>query len=177
LATAPMDGTYQPPLRIQQSSPPPPRPLLFFRLWSMPVCTGARREHPRRPLPLPRPGAATALRPAERFGFPAIGCTPLHVLACLIILSGTLSGCAAYSAYRKCGSGGCPGDARITAEVRALLTQQPALQPPNQVYVQTLDGVVYLTGLVATDLHGDTAESAAHEASGVSRIVNTIALN
>jgi osmotically-inducible protein OsmY len=56
------------------------------------------------------------------------------------------------------------------------LTQQPALQPPNQVYVQTLDGVVYLTGQVATDLQRDTAESAAHEASGVSRIVNTIAL-
>jgi osmotically-inducible protein OsmY len=104
------------------------------------------------------------------------GCTPLQVLACLIILSGILSGCAAYSAYRKCGSGGCPGDAKITAEVRALLTQQPALQPPNQIYVQTLDGVVYLTGQVATDLQRDSAGAVAHEANGVSRIMNTIAL-
>ena len=103
-------------------------------------------------------------------------CTPLHVLACLIVLSGTLSGCGAYSAYRKCGSGGCPGDAKITAEVRALLTQQPALQPPNQVYVQTLDGVVYLTGQVATDLQRDSAEAIAREASDVSRVMNTIAL-
>jgi osmotically-inducible protein OsmY len=56
------------------------------------------------------------------------------------------------------------------------LTQQPALQPPNQVYVQTLDSVVYLTGQVATDLQRDSAEAVAHEASGGSRIVNTIAL-
>jgi osmotically-inducible protein OsmY len=103
-------------------------------------------------------------------------CKPLCVLAFVIILAGTLPGCAAYSAYRKCESRGCPGDARITAEVRALLNQHPTLRPPNQVYVQTLDGVVYLTGQVATDLQRDTAESAAHEATGVSRVINTIAL-
>ena len=101
---------------------------------------------------------------------------PLYFLAFFIILTGTLPGCAAYSAYSKCGSRGCPGDATLTAEVRALLNQHPALGPPNQVYVQTLDRVVYLTGRVATDLQRDTAESVAHEATGVSRVVNTIAL-
>jgi osmotically-inducible protein OsmY len=101
---------------------------------------------------------------------------PLYVLAFVIILTGTLPGCATYSAYRKCGSRGCPGDAKITAEVRALLNQHPALGPPNQVYVHTLDRVVYLTGQVATDLQRDTAESAAREATGASRVVNTIAL-
>jgi osmotically-inducible protein OsmY len=99
-------------------------------------------------------------------------CKPLYVLAFVIVLTGTLPGCAAYSAYRKCGSRGCPGDAKITAEVRSLLNQHPA----NQVYVQTLDGVVYLTGQVATDVQRDTAESAAHEATGVERVINTIAL-
>ncbi len=85
--------------------------------------------------------------------------TPLHVVACLIILTDTLTGCGAYSAYRKCGFAGCPGDAKITAEVRALLNQHPVLGPPNQVYVQTLDGVVYLTGQVATDLQRESAEA------------------
>jgi osmotically-inducible protein OsmY len=103
--------------------------------------------------------------------------TPLPVVASLIILSDTLSGCAVYSAYRKCGSGGCPGDAKLTAEVRALLNQHPALGPPNQVYVQTLDGVVYLTGQVATDLQRESAEAVTHEAPGVSRVINTIALS
>ena len=101
---------------------------------------------------------------------------PLHVVACLIILTATLTGCGVYSAYSKCGSGGCPGDAKVTAEVRALLNQHPALGPPNQIYVQTLDGVVYLTGQVATDLQRDSAEAVAHEAPGVSRVMNTIAL-
>jgi osmotically-inducible protein OsmY len=103
-------------------------------------------------------------------------CKPLYVLAFVIILTGTLPGCVAYNAYRKCGSLGCPGDAKITAEVRSLLNQHPALGPPNQVYVQTLDGVVYLTGQVATDLQRDNAESAAHEATSVRRVINTIAL-
>ena len=103
-------------------------------------------------------------------------CKPLCVLAFVVILTGTLPGCAAYSAYRECGARGCPGDAGITAAVRALLNQHPALGPPNQVYVQTLDGVVYLTGQVATDLQRDSAESATHEATGVSRVINTIAL-
>jgi osmotically-inducible protein OsmY len=101
---------------------------------------------------------------------------PFHLLAIAIIVTGTLPGCAAYSAYRKCGSRGCPGDAKITAEVRTQLNRHPALRPPNQVYVQTLDGVVYLTGQVATDLQRDSAESAAHDATDVSRVVNTIAL-
>ena len=103
-------------------------------------------------------------------------CKPRSVLAFVIILAGTLPGCAAYRAYKKCGPSGCPGDGKITAEVLALLNQHPALAPPNQIYVQTLDRVVYLTGQVATDLQRETAESVAHEASGVSRVVNTIAL-
>jgi osmotically-inducible protein OsmY len=106
----------------------------------------------------------------------SIASKPLYVLALVIILAGTLPGCAAYRAYTKCGSGGCPGDAKITAEVRALLNQHPALGPPNQIYVHTLDRVVYLTGQTATDLQRDTAESVAREATGLSRVVNTIAL-
>jgi len=101
---------------------------------------------------------------------------PCCVLVFVIVLAVILPGCAAYSAYSKCGPSGCPGDGEITVEVQALLNQHPALGPPNQIYVRTLDRVVYLTGQVATDLQRETAESVAHEASGVSRVVNTIAL-
>jgi len=104
-------------------------------------------------------------------------CKLFCVLALAVIQTAALPGCAAYHAYRKCGSGGCPGDASITAEVRALLDQHPALGPPNQVYVQTLDRVVYLTGQVATDLQREIAASTAREAPGVHEVVNTIALN
>ena len=85
-------------------------------------------------------------------------------------------GCAVYHAYRTCGHGGCPGDAQITAEVYARLATHPVLRAPNQVYVQTLAGVVYLSGQVATDLQRDIAATAARESPGVQRVVDSIAL-
>jgi len=98
-------------------------------------------------------------------------------LAFLLILTGTVPGCTAYTAYRQCGFGGCPGDAKIAADVRALFAQHPALEPPNLIDVQALDHVVYLYGLVDTDLERQMAESVALEAPGVARVVNSISLS
>jgi osmotically-inducible protein OsmY len=44
------------------------------------------------------------------------------------------------------------------------------------VYVQTLDGVVYLSGQVMTPLQRTEAEDVARQAAGVKRVVNTISL-
>jgi osmotically-inducible protein OsmY len=91
-----------------------------------------------------------------------------------LVLTGALPGCATYT---KCGFGGCPGDADITAQVHALFDQYPALEPPNLLEVQTLDHVVYLTGVVDTDLERQMAESVAHEAKGVRKVINSIGLS
>jgi len=88
-----------------------------------------------------------------------------------------LSACTGYQAYRKCGWHGCPADESITTQVRSLLGQHPALGPPNHVYVQTADGVVFLSGQVATDLQRETAEAVTREAPGVREVVNSIALS
>ena len=98
----------------------------------------------------------------------------LLALAFILVLTGALPGCAA---YRECGFGGCPGDAEITAEVRALFDQHPALEPPNLLEVQTLDHVVYLNGVVDTDTQRLMAESVAHQAEGVAKVVNSIGLS
>jgi osmotically-inducible protein OsmY len=98
----------------------------------------------------------------------------VYALAFALVLTGTLPGCAA---YKKCGFAGCPGDAEITAQVRALFDQYPVLKPPNLLEVQTLDHVVYLNGVVDTDLERQMAESVAHEAKGVARVVNSIGLS
>jgi osmotically-inducible protein OsmY len=98
----------------------------------------------------------------------------LYALAFALTLTGALSGCAA---YRKCGFAGCPDDARITADVQALFSQHPALEPPNLLRVQTLDHVVYLNGLVDTDLELQMAESVARQVTGVSKVVNSIGLS
>jgi osmotically-inducible protein OsmY len=97
-----------------------------------------------------------------------------HALALALVLTAALAGCAAYT---KCGIGGCPGDAKISAEVQALFGEHPALEPPNLLHVQTLDRVVYLTGLVDTDLERQMAESVALQAAGVARVVNSIGLS
>ena len=89
------------------------------------------------------------------------------------MLTGALPACAA---YRKCGFAGCPGDAKITADVRVLIEHYPALNPPNSVRVQTLDHVVYLTGEVNTDLERAMADSVALAVAGVTRVVNSISL-
>jgi len=89
------------------------------------------------------------------------------------ILAAGLPGCAA---YRTCGFSGCAGDAKITADVRAQFDQHPALEPPNLIDVQTVDHVVYLHGLVDTDLERSMAESVALDTPGVARVVNSIAI-
>jgi osmotically-inducible protein OsmY len=97
-------------------------------------------------------------------------------LLALVTLGTLLPGCAAYDAYRACGLHGCPADRQVDAAVRALLAQHPALGPPNQIYVQTLQGVVYLSGQVATGLQRDTAVQVAAAAPGARRVVDSIAL-
>jgi osmotically-inducible protein OsmY len=95
-------------------------------------------------------------------------------LSFALVVAAALSGCAV---YRKCGFRGCPGDANLTAEVRAQLDQYPALEAPNTVRVQALDRVVYLYGQVDTDLERQLAESIAREAGGGARVVDSIAIS
>jgi osmotically-inducible protein OsmY len=89
------------------------------------------------------------------------------------ILISALSGCAT---YKKCGFKGCAGDQAISAAVEATLRDYPALEAPNVIHVQTIDHVVYLYGQVNTDLQRLTAQDAALSVPGVSRVVNSIAL-
>jgi osmotically-inducible protein OsmY len=98
----------------------------------------------------------------------------LHSLPLALVLTGALPGCAA---YRHCGLRGCPGDANISAAVETQLARYPALQGINSVRVQTLDRVVYLYGLVDTELERELAESVAINATDGARVVNSIAVN
>ena len=88
-----------------------------------------------------------------------------------LLLAAALPGCAA---YEKCGFGGCPGDAEISAAVRAQFSQHPGAAPPGAVNVQTLDGVVYLYGVVDTDLMREQAGEIALQAPHVKKVVNSL---
>jgi len=97
-------------------------------------------------------------------------------LAFILLCTGTLAvqGCVSSP---QCASEECKNDAKITADVKAKLKEYRELGGPNIVYVETRDGVVYLTGQVTTDLQRDTAESVAGKVPGVARVVNSIALS
>ena len=97
------------------------------------------------------------------------------LLALVIAVTADLGGCATLDTWRKCGSG-CPGDAEISAAVRARLDQHTELLAPNRLYVSTLDGVVYLSGEVATDLQRLDALEIARATPGVPRVVDLISL-
>jgi osmotically-inducible protein OsmY len=90
-------------------------------------------------------------------------------LALAVTLTGALPGCAT---YEKCGLKGCPGDAKITADVQAQLEQHKEIG--TFVEVQTVNGVVYLNGRVADGLIRTTAESVANQTPGVAKVVDNI---
>src|SRR5271169_66428 len=94
-------------------------------------------------------------------------------LTAALIAAFAMPGCAA---FEKCGFQGCPGDAKIAADVNAAFTHHAELQPPNLIDVQTIDGVVYLYGMVDTDYQFQMAEFVAHQVPGVTKVVNSIGL-
>jgi osmotically-inducible protein OsmY len=98
------------------------------------------------------------------------------LLPLVVLLTAALAGCAAYREARNCGYNGCPADAHITAEVKAQFNRHTELKPPNLLYVETLSGVVYLSGAVATELQRETAVQVARQVPDVSHVVNNIAL-
>lgn len=82
-----------------------------------------------------------------------------------------VAGCTGFG---KCGLRECPADARISDDVRSLLTQSPALGPPNLISIQTVQGVVYLRGVVSTPYQVAEAASIADRAPGVTRVENLL---
>jgi osmotically-inducible protein OsmY len=91
-------------------------------------------------------------------------------------MTGAVSGCALYDTYEKCGFRGCPGDAKITAEVQSQLSQCWFLES-YAIRVQTWNHVVFLDGVVVSGLEIDTAESIARKVPDVTRVVNSIVVS
>ena len=95
---------------------------------------------------------------------------PVYSLACVLALAGAVSGCATESSGEKM------TDERITAELQSRLDKIADLGPPHSIVVQTREHVVYLNGEVDTGLEKRMAESIAMQITGVSQVVNGIAV-
>jgi osmotically-inducible protein OsmY len=99
---------------------------------------------------------------------------PIYTIALASMLAAALSGCAD---FRLGGSQIDTADANITADVEARLNQMTDLGPPGAIAVQTVNHVVYLNGIVDVGFEKRSAEAAAREASGVTNVVNNIAVS
>ena len=88
-----------------------------------------------------------------------------------LTLASALSGCAVFPH-----SSNSPADQKITADVESRIEQHAELNAPSMIGVQTINGIVYLTGTVATGLQRADAESVASEVPGVDKVVNSIAI-
>lgn len=91
----------------------------------------------------------------------------------MLCLAAALGGCATFG---PCGAE-CRGDAKINAEVRDLLSANPALGAPNLIDVQTVRGVVYLRGVVSTPYQIEEAGSVAAQAPGARRVQNFLTID
>jgi osmotically-inducible protein OsmY len=92
----------------------------------------------------------------------------------LMLTLAALDGCAGLGG--KCDDPACAQDADITARVKQAVFADRAMRAPNQITVATRDGVVYLSGQVATDLQKDQAESYARSVKGVEDVVNSLSV-
>ncbi len=92
----------------------------------------------------------------------------------MVFAAAASAGCAAFG---TCGFGGCPEDAKLSADVWAALKLYPEAQPPNLIRVQSSNHVVFLRGQVDTDTERLSLESAARAAAGDARVVDLINLS
>jgi osmotically-inducible protein OsmY len=97
--------------------------------------------------------------------------TRLHALTLALLLAAGLSGCVGFG---KCDPASCTGDKKITADVYALIKEHSEFGAPGTIRVQTINGVVYLNGLVETDFYRRTAESLVMRVANVKDVVNSL---
>jgi osmotically-inducible protein OsmY len=93
----------------------------------------------------------------------------LYALIGTFILAAALPGCAVFPK-----SFDPAADKAITADVKSRLARDPEFITPGLIDVQTVNGVVYLSGTVGTSLQQQDAENAALQANNVVQVVNSL---
>jgi osmotically-inducible protein OsmY len=95
----------------------------------------------------------------------------LSAAAFMVIFAAGFSGCALFP---KCSPENCATDAQINADVSALFSQHPELGAPAALHIQTINGVVYLSGAVDTEFEVRNAEAIARQVANVKDVENNL---
>jgi Flp pilus assembly secretin CpaC len=88
-----------------------------------------------------------------------------------MILLSSFSGCAVFD---KCAPENCSIDKQITQDANEVLAQHREFGPPGTVHVQTINGVVYLTGTVNSDFEIRNSESIVRQVANVKDVENNL---
>ena len=91
-----------------------------------------------------------------------------------LVAASAFCGCATYGDSSRCRDATCAEEARVTTEVERRIREQRDLNPPNQIYAQTVGGTVYLSGQVTTDVQRYEAERIAQQVGGVRHLVDML---
>jgi osmotically-inducible protein OsmY len=97
--------------------------------------------------------------------------TRLYALTLTWLLAAGLSGCVGFG---RCDPANCIGDKQITADVNALVKEHRELGAPAAFNVQTINGIVYLNGIVETDMERRSFESLVMQVPNVKDVVNSL---
>ena|ERR1700761_2348765 len=95
----------------------------------------------------------------------------LSSVTAALLLAANLTGCESFG---KCEPQNCANDAKTKQEVNQLFYTHTEYGPPGTIRVQVINGIVYLTGTVQTDLQRREAAKLAMRAENVQDVVNSI---
>ena len=90
-------------------------------------------------------------------------------LVCIFALG--LNGCAIFP---KCSPENCASDKQINADVSQLLSEHPEFGAPAVLHIQTINGVVYLSGPVNSDFEVRRAEELVRQVANVKDVENNL---
>lgn len=90
-------------------------------------------------------------------------------LVCIFAMG--LNGCAIFP---KCSPENCATDKQINAEVTQLFSEHAELGAPATLHIQTINGVVYLSGPVDTEFEVRHAEALARQVANVKDVENNL---
>lgn len=96
--------------------------------------------------------------------------------AALTVLAAGVTGCASDSSHPQRGmdqTGAIASDSWITTKVKSDLAVEKDVSATD-IHVNTYEGVVTLTGTVATQAEADKAVQVAREIQGVKSVVNNL---
>jgi osmotically-inducible protein OsmY len=82
-----------------------------------------------------------------------------------------MNGCAIFP---KCSPENCASDRQINANVSQLFAEHPELGAPAELHIQTINGVVYLSGAVDTEFEVRHAEALARQVANVKDVENNL---